>query len=159
MIENIWVVIKYSLSNENRLIVNLNNQNFVYYFPKIFVNKRNHIESLNLFPGYAFVKYDKNKLRALSYTKGLNYVLKTGAKYSFLENKYVEQIKSIQETSIVLPITHKPKINSDVLIKEGPLKGKFVKVVGYQANDRIKYMYSLLGRNLVSDTEVENIKY
>ena len=140
MNENIWVVIKYILTNENRLINNLSNQNFTYYFPKIFIKKCNNLKSLNLFPGYAFVKYDEKKIHALDYTKGLNYVLKSGDKYSFLENKYIEAIKSMQESSIKLPVTYKPKLDSDVFVNEGLLKGKFVKVIGYKPNNRIKYM-------------------
>jgi hypothetical protein len=39
MTKKSWVVIKYNLLNETRLINNLSNQNFIYYFPKVLVKK------------------------------------------------------------------------------------------------------------------------
>ena len=154
-----WVVIKYNLLNETRLIDNLSNQNFAFYFPKVLVKKNNQIKSLNLFPGYAFVQYDENKMHALNYTRGLNYVLKSGVEYSLLNNSYINEIKGMQESSKKLPLRPMPKLNSEATITEGPLKGRLIKIIGYTAKDRINFMYNLLGRDLVSDIEIENLKF
>lgn len=159
MTKKSWVVIKYNLLNETRLIANLANQNFIYYFPKVLVKKNNQTKSLNLFPGYGFVQFQAHKMPALNYTRGLNYVLKSGVEYSVLDNSYIDEIKGIQESSIKLPVSPKPKLNSDAIINEGPLKGRVIKIIGFTAKDRITFMYKLLGRDLVSDIEIENIKF
>ena len=159
MIKKSWVVIKYNLLNETRLIDNLSNQNFAFYFPKVFVKKNNQIKLLNLFPGYAFVRYDENKIHSLNYTRGLNYVLKSGVEYSLLNNSYVEEIEGMQESSKKLPVRPMPKLNSEAIISAGPLKGRLIKIIGYTAKDRISFMYNLLGRDLVSDIEIENLKF
>ena len=159
MVNKSWVVIKYNLSNEIRLIDNLHNQNFIYYFPKINIKKNSQSILLNLFPGYAFVQYEENKIHTLNYTKGLNYVLKFGLEYSVLDNHYIDDIKEVQESSMKLPISIKPKLNSDAIIKVGPLKGRVIKIIGFKAKDRITVMYNLLGRNLALDVESENIKF
>ena len=159
MVNKSWVVINYILSNEIRLIENLDNQNFRYYFPKIYIKKNNQSILLNLFPGYAFVQHEADKMPALNYTRGLNYVLKSGVEYSVLDNSYIDEIKGIQESSIKLPVSLKPALNSDAIIAEGPLKGRIVKIIGFKAKDRITFMYNLLGRNLVSDIEIKSIKF
>ena len=159
MVNKNWVVIKYNLSNEIRLIDNLHKQNFIYYFPKIYIKKNNQSTLLNLFPGYAFVQYEENKIHSLNYTRGLNYVLKTGAKYSILDNSYIDEIKRVEESSIKLPVSLKPELHSNATVNEGPLKGRVIKIIGFKSKDRITFMYNLLGRDLVSDIEIENIKF
>jgi hypothetical protein len=52
-----------------------------------------------------------------------------------------------------------PKLNSEATISAGPLKGRLIKIIGYTAKDRISFMYNLLGRDLVSDIEIENLKF
>lgn len=159
MVNKSWVVINYILSNESRLIENLDNQKFSYYFPKIYTKKNSQSILLNLFPGYAFVKYDEKKIYSLNYTRGLNYVLKTGGKYSILDNSYIDEIKAIQESSINLPISVKPALNSNAIVAEGPLKGRVIKIIGFKSKDRITFMYNLLGRKLITDIEIKNIKF
>jgi len=154
-----WVVIKYNLLNETRLVNNLSIQNFIYYFPKVFINKNNQTKSLSLFPGYAFVRYDENKIHALNYTRGLNYVLKSGVEYSLLDNSYINEIKGMQDSSKKLPVRPMPKLDSEAFILAGPLKGRLIKIIGYTAKDRISFMYNLLGRDLVSDIEIQNLKF
>ena len=96
---------------------------------------------------------------ALNYTRGLNYVLRSGVEYSDLDNSYIDEIKGIQESSIKLPVSLKPALNSDAIVNEGPLKGRVIKIIGFKAKDRITFMYNLLGRDLVSDIEIKNIKF
>ena len=158
MIDKSWAVIKYNLLNETRLVDNLNNQNFTYYFPKILLKKYNQATLLNLFPGYAFVQYDENKIHSLNYTKGLSYVLKSGVEYSLLDNIYINKIKGMQESSKKLPLRPMPKLNSEAVISSGPFKGIIKKIIGYRAEDRISFMYNLLGRDLVSDIDIKNLK-
>jgi transcription antitermination factor NusG len=159
MVNKSWLVIKYNLLNEARLVNNLNNQKFTYYFPKVLVKKNNQTKLLNLFPGYAFVQYDENKIHALNYTKGLQHVLKSGVEYSLLDNAYINEIKEMQESLKKLSLEPILKLNSEALISAGPLKGKLIKIIGYKTQDRISFMYNLLGRNFVSDIEIENLKF
>ena len=159
MINKSWVVIKYNLLNETKLVNNLGNQDFTYFFPKVLVKQNNQAKKLNLFPGYAFVRYDENKMHALNYTKGLNCVLKSGNEFSLLNNAHIEEMKVVQQSSYKLPEQQKPNLYSDAVISAGPLEGRVVKIIGYKAKDRISFMYNLLGRNLVSDIEIKHLKF
>jgi len=159
MVNKSWVVINYNLLNETRLIDNLDNQNFRYYFPKIYIKKNRQLLLLDLFPGYAFVQYEEKKIHSLNFTRGLNYVLKTGVKYPLLDNSYIDEIKGVQASSIKSPVSLEPELHSNATLNEGPLKGRVIKIIGFKSKDRITFMYNLLGRDLISDIEIKNIKF
>jgi transcription antitermination factor NusG len=153
-----WYVIHYQSINEPRLIENLINQNFYFYIPKILLLKNKQVKSTPLFPGYGFVQSTANQLNALNYTKGLKYVLKNGDVYSCLSDSLISEIQEANKDFQIQPLTLLPKLNSDVTILNGPLKGNLVKVMGFSKADRVKILYNLLGRSVLSETALDNLK-
>ena len=153
-----WIVINYKVSDELRLIQNLSNQNLSFFIPKILVLKNSKIKTMNLFPGYAFVQFNADQMPSLQYTKGLKYVVKSGSTYPYLKDSIVSEIKKLIRTYEHNPLTIKPKLDSEVQLLHGPLQGNIVKVLGFSSENRVQFLYKLLGRNAVADTELYNIK-
>ena len=153
-----WYVIHYQLINEPRLIENLSNQNFYFYIPKILLLKNKQTKSTPLFPGYGFVQSTANQITALNYTKGLKYVLRNGPVYSHINNSLISEIQEANKDYQTQPLTVLPKLNSHVTILNGPFKGNLVKVMGFSKVDRVKILFNLLGRNLISETTLNNLK-
>lgn len=153
-----WYVIYYSLTNEQRLIENLNNQNFNFYIPKILILKNKIIKTTSLFPGYGFVESTPKLVNSLNYTKGLKYVLKNGAVYSHISDVLMEEIKEANKDFQTRPLVAVPKIDSDVTILNGALKGNLVRFMGLSKSDRVKVLFNLLGRNVHFETTLDNLK-
>ena len=157
-LEKKWIVIFYQLINELKLIHNLKNQNFDFYIPKILVSKNNRIKNSQLFPGYCFVRSADNQISSLKYTKGVKYVLKFGNSYAYIDIKTINDIKKFTQDYEINSLFIKPDLNSDVTIMSGPLKGNLVRVMSLTKDDRVKFLYTLLGRNKISETDLTSIK-
>lgn len=157
-LEKKWFVIIYQLTHELKLINNLQNQNFHFYIPKILVSKNNRIKNSPLFPGYGFVQCSDNQLSSLKYTKGVKDVLKFGNSYACVDMKIINDIKKFSLDYEINSLLIKPELNSDVTILSGPLKGNLVRVMSLTKDDRVKFLYTLLGRNKISETDLTSIK-
>jgi len=153
-----WYVIHYQLTNESRLIENLINQNFDFYIPKILLSKNKQIKSTPLFPGYGFVQSTASQITSLNYTKGLKYVLRNGDMYSHIEDTLISEIQEANKDFQTQPLNVMPKMHSDVTILNGPLKGNLVRVMGFSEANRVKILFKLLGRNILSETTLDNLK-
>jgi len=153
-----WYVIHYQLTNESRLIENLNKQNFDFYIPKILLLKNKEIKSTPLFPGYGFVQSTTNQVTPLNYTKGLKYVLRNGSVYSHINDVHIREIQEANKDYQIQPLAVRPKLNSHVTILNGPLKGNLVRVMGFSNADRVKILFNLLGRNVTSEITLNNLK-
>tara|TARA_B100000768_G_scaffold161204_1_gene161151 strand:- start:81 stop:581 length:501 start_codon:yes stop_codon:yes gene_type:complete len=152
-----WYVINYQLTNEPRLIENLSNQNFDFYIPKILLLKNKIIKNTPLFPGYGFVQSAANQINSLNYTKGLKYVLKNGAEYSYICDSILSEIQEANKDFQTQPLAVMPKLHSDVIILKGPMKGNLVRVMGFSKSDRVKVLFNLLGRNVHFETTLANL--
>tara|TARA_B110000008_G_C16954840_1_gene557769 strand:- start:1248 stop:1748 length:501 start_codon:yes stop_codon:yes gene_type:complete len=152
-----WYVIHYQLINELRLIENLSNQNFCFYIPKILLLKNKHIKSTPLFPGYGFVQSAANQVTALNNTKGLKYVLRNGDVYSHISDTLISEIQEANKDYQSQPLALLPQLNSHVTISNGPLKGNLVKVMSFSKSDRVKILFNLLGRKVLSETTLDNL--
>ena len=153
-----WYVIHYHLKDELRLIMNLTNQNFKFYIPKILISKNKQIKNSALFPGYGFVKCPDNQVNSLNYTKGLKYVLRNGLVFSNVSCSLISEIQEANKDYQKQPLTVLPKLHSDVIILNGPLKGNLVKVMGFSNSDRVKILFNILGRSVFSETLIDNLK-
>ena len=153
-----WYVIYYQLRNESRLIENLDNQDFNLFIPKILLLKNKKIKSTPLFPGYGFVQCTTNQVSSLNFTKGLKYVLRNGHRYTNISDVHIKEIQEAYQDNQMQPLVVKPRINSNVTVLNGPLKGNLVKVMGFSDADRVKILFNLLGRNLTSEITLNNLK-
>ncbi len=152
-----WYVIHYQLINERRLVDNLINQNFSFYIPKFLLLQNKQVKSTPLFPGYGFVQSTANQITALNYTKGLKYVLRNGPMYSHISDSLFSKIQEANQDYQTQPLTLLPKLNSDATMLNGPFKGNLVKVMGFSKANRVKILFNLLGRNVLSETPLDNL--
>jgi len=123
------------LLNETRLIDNLSNQNF---------NKNNSNKIIKHISSISFLQHEADIMPAINNIRDLNYLLKSGVKYTFLNNSYINEIKGIQESSKELPLKPMPKLNSEATISTVPLKRRLIKIIEYEVNESISFMYNLL---------------
>ena len=76
--DNIWLVVKIKNNSENKAYLNLKNQGFEVFYPRIYKNKvlQNSIKKFlkPLFPGYMFVKLSEN-FSKINYTFGVSKLL------------------------------------------------------------------------------------
>ena len=99
-----------------------------------------------------------NQLSSLKYTKGVKDVLKYGNSYACIDVKIINDIKKFSLDYKIDSLLIKPELNSDVTILSGPLKGNLVRVMSLTKDDRVKFLYTLLGRNKISETDLTSIK-
>jgi len=151
-----WVAFNYYKKNEKSVILNLVNQDFEFFIPKISFKVGDDIKTDNLFPGYGFVKFNES-ITSLNFTKGVNKVVRFGNDYGLLNDGQIEEIKKLIDKSFASPIIMRKPINSQVEILNGPLKGISGKIISYTAKDRVVMLYQLLGRNLTLEIQERNL--
>jgi transcription antitermination factor NusG len=142
----IWLVACYKLNEIARLKLNLSNQNFDYYLPKIYIQKINSPKKRELmFPGYIFINTDLKFYNVLRYTKGIKKILKFGNNIPILNNDDIQDIINAEKFSSSNPVTKIFKLGQEVLIKKGSLKGNLVKVQSLPEARRIDVLIHILG--------------
>ena len=141
-----WLVATYKQKELKYLEFNLSNQKFEYYLPKVKTRKFNSIiQEKLLFPGYIFVNIDLKNYLNLKYTRGIKNVIQFGDNISLMCNEDIAEIKVVEELSKLDPITEGIKIGQEAIIKEGFLKGNFVKICSLPSNRRVDVFLNFLG--------------
>ncbi len=143
-----WLIATYKINELRKLENNLITQKFTFYLPKITVKKNNHnFKEELLFPGYIFIKSSIDNYSALSFTKGIKKILKFGKNVSFLNDKEIFKIKTIEKDSKNKPISLKFIVGQKANIIDGPLKGNLVEICSLPSKKRVDILLSLLGTN------------
>tara|TARA_B100001989_G_scaffold72992_1_gene49870 strand:+ start:210 stop:686 length:477 start_codon:yes stop_codon:yes gene_type:complete len=143
-----WLIATYKINELRKLENNLITQKFTFYLPKITVKKNNHnFKEELLFPGYIFIKSSIDNYSALSFTKGIKKILKFGKNVSFLNDKEIFKIKTIEKDSKNKPISLKVIVGQKAKIIDGPLKGNLVEICSLPSKKRVDILLSLLGTN------------
>ena len=141
-----WLVVTYKINSTKIVERNLTNQNFKYYLPKITSKKINSEPKEEiLFPGYMFIKADLDKFSVLKFTKGIKHIIKFGNNISYMTDKEIENIKTVEKLSKLEPITSKVKIGDEALISGGPFKGTLAKICTLPSQNRVGVLLSFLG--------------
>ena len=143
-----WLIATYKINELRKLENNLITQKFTFYLPKITVKKNNHnFKEELLFPGYIFINSSIDNYSALSFTKGIKKILKFGKNVSFLNDKEIFKIKTIEKDSKNKPISLKVIVGQKAKIIDGPLKGNLVEICSLPSKKRVDILLSLLGTN------------
>ena len=122
----------------------------------IFENKQ--LISSPLFPRYGFVQCTENQVNPLNNTKGLKYVLRNGSIFLSIANTLINEIKNVTKNYETQPLALLPKLHSDVTILYGPLSENLLKVMSFSDYDRVKILFKLFVRNVLSETALDNLK-
>ena len=141
-----WLIALYKINEVKRVEVNLINQNFDYYLPKITTKKINSKPKEEiLFPGYIFVNTSIKNYSALKYTIGIKNIIKFGSKISCISDKDIKAMQIAEKKSKTDPISSKIEVGQDVLISSGYLKGNIVKICSLPSRKRIGILLTFLG--------------
>ena len=157
---NNWLVASYKINELKILERNLKNQNFEYYLPKITIL---HIDtSLKeeiLFPGYIFINTSLENYSALNFTKGIRNIIKFGNNISCLSEDDINDIKTIEESSKINPLTKKFQVGQDVFVKEGSLKGRIVQICSLPSKDRVDILLNILGSKKIVNIKEKDLSF
>ena len=155
-----WLIATYKINELRKLENNLITQKFTFYLPKITVKKNNHnFKEELLFPGYIFIKSSIDNYSALSFTKGIKKILKFGKNVSFLNDKEIFKIKTIEKDSKNKPISLKVIVGQKAKIIDGPLKGNLVEICSLPSKKRVDILLSLLGTNRRVNISIKDLVF
>ena len=141
-----WLVATYKINEIKRLEINLSNQNFDYYLPKIKVKRHNSdLFEEALFPGYIFINTRLENYSSIKYTIGIKKIIKFGNNIPRLTDNEIKSIKSIEKLSKSEPISSKIGIGQEALVVGGPFKGALVRICSLPFKDRIEVLLTFLG--------------
>ena len=160
-----WLVVRYKINEYMRFKGNLQNQNFEFYFPRIFTNaqkgshKKLETKAEVLFPGYGFVRMDQTNLHALKYTLGLINIVRLGDQYAIATNLLINQLKELEASSKIQPIAPKQLAKGNtVTVNTGPFKGYIAKILATPVKDRANILVTFLGSERILNLSVEQIQ-
>ena len=141
-----WLVATYKINEAKRVEINLSNQNFDYYLPKIKVKKPNsYLVEEVLFPGYIFINTKLEDFSSLKYTKGIKKIIRFGDSTPRLTDNEIKVIQSIEKSSKSNPISPKIKIGQEAIVTDGPFKGNLVSICSLPSKGRIEVFLTILG--------------
>lgn len=153
-----WLVASYKTKEVARLEINLKNQKFEYYLPRIVLQKFNtRLKEEYMFPGYIFIKSNITNYTALKYTKGIKKILKFGKNIPTLNKEDIDLIMKVESESLNKPISTRYKIGQEVTIKGGSLKGNLVKICSLPAAKRIDILIHVLGSKRKVNIALEDL--
>ena len=141
-----WIVATYKINEINIAEINLKNQGFDYYLPKIITKKHNsNPKEEAMFPGYIFINTNIDKCSSLKYTKGIKNIIKFGENISYIANEEIESISKVEKSSRLKPFVKKIEIGQEVNIKSGSFKGNIAKICSLPSNKRVGILLHILG--------------
>ena len=141
-----WIVANYKINEIEKAEINLSNQNFDYYLPRIIFEKTNSkIKEEVLFPGYIFINTSFENCSRISNTIGIKDIIKFGNYIPSLTDNHIKSIKAIVELSKSNPKVEKIEIGQEAVIASGPLRGNLVKVYSLPSRKRVEVLLHMLG--------------
>jgi transcription antitermination factor NusG len=153
-----WLVATYKINEVRIAEINLSNQKFDYYLPKITIRKINSsIKEVALFPGYIFIKTGIENYSALQYTTGIKNIVKFGDSISIIPDDDIQAIRNAEESSKINPVIPNIQVGQDIFIAEGFLKGTFAKICSLPTNERINVLLTFLGSMRTVTIPIKNI--
>tara|TARA_B100000780_G_C20928753_1_gene370196 strand:+ start:56 stop:532 length:477 start_codon:yes stop_codon:yes gene_type:complete len=155
---NTWLVATYKINEASRLELNLQNQRFDYYLPKIFLQKLNtNLKEELMFPGYIFINTNLKNYSALKYTKGIKKILKFGDNIPSMSKDDINAIMKIEHESKDKPLSTIYTMGQEVVITEGSFKGNLVKICSLPAAKRIDILINILGSKRKVNIALEDL--
>tara|TARA_B100002019_G_scaffold275358_1_gene273167 strand:+ start:59 stop:535 length:477 start_codon:yes stop_codon:yes gene_type:complete len=157
---NHWIVATYKINEIKRVEINLKNQSFDYYLPKILTKNHNHNPKEEvMFPGYIFINTDMNKYSAVKYTKGIKNIIKFGENISCMTDEEIESIKLIEKKSRLEPLVQEIQIGQEVNIISGTFKGNIAEICSLPSKERVGVLLHVLGSLRRIDISEKDLKF
>jgi len=141
-----WIIASYKINEAKRVQINLLNQKFEYYLPKLIIkNSNSSPKSEVLFPGYIFVNTSFENYSALKYTIGIKQIVRFGKNIAYLSDEEIKAMKMVEQESRLNPLDSQIKIGQEATLKKGCFKGTIVKICSLPSKDRVSVLFTFLG--------------
>jgi len=155
-----WLVASYKNNELERLFLNLKNQKFEYYLPKINTSEPGCSSKEEImFPGYIFVYVKQNEYMALKFTKGIKNLIQFGNFIPSINNNVINDIKEIEDLSKKNPRTIDIQIGQKVHINQGNFKGSLVEIISLPANERVNILIHILGSQRTVNIAIKELSF
>ena len=155
-----WLVASYKVNEIKKVEINLQNQKFEYYLPKIITKKINSYPKEELlFPGYIFVNTSFENYSAIKYTIGIKNIIKFGSNIASVSNKDINAMKMVEQKSKLDPIDLQIKIGQEAIISRGSLKGRIVKICSLPAKERVSVLLNFLGTMRKASIPIKDLSF
>lgn len=143
---NYWLVATYKINELKRVEINLKNQNFEYYLPKIVIKKHNSkTKEEVMFPGYIFINTAISNYSSVRYTKGIKNIIRFGKNIAQISDEEIKSINSIEKLSRLEPLFQEIQIGQEVSIISGTFKGNVAKICSLPSKERVGVLLHILG--------------
>ena len=141
-----WFVATYKINEIKKVEINLQNQQFEYYLPKILIQKPNRsLKEEVMFPGYIFINAGVENFSAIKYTLGIKKIIRFGKSISYMTDNEIKKINMLEKSSRSKPIVSDFRIGQEVYIKSGSFKGNIAKICKLPSKKRVGILLYLLG--------------
>ena len=140
-----WYLIKTKSRQENIAQKNLENQDYIVYYPFAEINKKQVV----LFPGYIFIYLDSTSQdwSPIRSTKGVLHLVRFGLNYAKIPNNLIEFFKTNQlNTKEKLKKLSKFKPGDKVQITEGAFEKCIAIFQSYKPDERVVLLMNLVGQ-------------
>jgi len=143
---NNWLVANYKINEIKRVEINLKNQSFDYYLPRIVTKKHNlNPKEEVMFPGYIFINAEVDKYSSVRYTKGIKDIIRFGENIAQISDEEIKSINFVEKSSREEPLIQKIQIGQEVNIISGTFKGNIAKICSLPSKERVGILLRVLG--------------
>lgn len=155
---NKWLVAEYKSNEVAKLKLNLENQKFKFFLPKLTrLNSKNVAKEELMFPGYIFISSSYERYTRLKYTKGIKKILIFGHNIPYMNDDEIEALKDIENQSKDVPMKYNFKVGQEVMINKGSLKGNLANICSLPAKKRVFILIHILGSYRKINISLKNL--
>lgn len=158
-----WIVAVTKPNSEALAAEHLERQGFIHYCPKYgnCIIRKGRLQPVlqikPLFPRYLFVEYVAQWHRICG-TRGISYVLMGTDKPQPVADRVIEDLKSREEDGLYVMVKEEPFSKGEkLLLRDGPLKDKFVIYEGMNGHDRVRVLASLFDRQVLTEVKLDDV--
>jgi transcriptional antiterminator RfaH len=149
-----WIAVNALPHNEERALENLRRQDFPAYCPMIQkrIKHARYVRDVRrpLFPCYLFVRIgrDLQHWRPILSTAGVRTVVRFSQSPTFLDDGFIEALKSREEEGGILRVENNYRLGQQVQLEGGAFDGLIATIIGMDEKDRLVVLMELLNRRV-----------
>ena len=158
-----WFVLQFKPNSHHQAKKNLNQQGFETFLPFCKTTSRKASRFISttkpLFPGYMFIKFDREKTRwhKINNTYGVSRLITFNSNLKSIPSKFVDDLMKRYDPSGNLVPMKKLKKGDHVTVIKGPFADFIATVEKYEADERIWILMDLMGRKAKIQTPSDNL--
>lgn len=111
-----------------------------------------------LFPGYLFLKADRDQLKIVSNTKGVLHVVRHGGSPVPIPEGQIESVRKVLESGVAYDPCPYVKEGTEVEVTRGPLKGCYGRVIKRKGKDYLIVSIDIISRSVTTHICAQYVK-